>query len=84
MLQAANFHPQPNKAVDSPSGALPWRASQLFGFARRIMDRHSEDLAPAMAKRLDFLCQSNDALMTQLALPQVILQRINSLFRCRK
>lgn len=69
-LQATNFHPQPNKAVDSPSGGLPWRALQLLGFAGRIMVDRRSDSVPVAAKRLDFLCQSNDALMTSPTLSQ--------------
>lgn len=67
VLQATNFHPQPNKAVDSPFGDLPWRAPQLFGFTCRIIIACGHDQAAMRAKRLDFLCQNNDALMT----PQV-------------
>ena len=77
VLQATNFHPQRNKAVDSPSGDLPWRAPQLFGFTCRIIIACGHDQAAIRAKRLDFLCQTNDALMT----PQGALQRSNSLVR---
>lgn len=63
-LQAANFHPQPNKAVDSPSGDLPWRGLQLFGFAARIIAACGSAQRVVRAKRLDFLCQTDDALMT--------------------
>jgi hypothetical protein len=80
-LQATNFHPQPNKAVDSPSGDLPWRALQLFGFTCRIIIACGPDQAALRAKRLDFLCQTNDALMTPQDASQSALQRSNSLVR---
>jgi hypothetical protein len=80
-LQATNFHPQVNKAVDSPSGDLPWRVSQLFGFTHRIIIARGRDRASMKAKRLDFLCQNNDALMTPQAAPQGVLQCNNSLVR---
>ncbi len=81
VLQATNFHPQPNKAVDSPSGDLPWRAPQLFGFTYRIIIACGHDQAAMRAKRLDFLCQTNDALMTPQDASQGALQRSNSLVR---
>jgi len=81
VLQAANFHPQPNKAVDSPSGDLPWRAPQLFGFTCRIIIACGHDQAAMRAKRLDFLCQTNDALMTPQDASQGALHRSNSLVR---
>ena len=81
VLQATNFHPQPNKAVDSPSGDLPWRAPQLFGFTCRIIIACGHDQAAMRAKRLDFLCQTNDALMTPQDASQGALQRSNSLVR---
>jgi hypothetical protein len=81
VLQATNFHPQPNKAVDSLSGDLPWRAPQLFGFTCRIIFTCRRDQAARRAKRLDFLCQTNDALMTPQAPSQDVLQRSNSLVR---
>jgi hypothetical protein len=39
---------------------------------------HTSDLAAPRAKRLDFLCQTNDALMTPQAASQHVLQRSNS------
>ena len=81
VLQATNFHPQPNKAVDSPSGDLPWRAPQLFGFTCRIIIACGHDQAAMRAKRLDFLCQTNDALMTPQDASQGALHRSNSLVR---
>jgi hypothetical protein len=81
VLQATNFHPQVKKAVDSPSGDLPWRAPQLFGFTCRIIIACGHDQAAMRAKRLDFLCQINDALMTPQTASQGALQRNNSLVR---
>jgi hypothetical protein len=41
----------------------------------------TSDLTATMAKRLDFLCQTNDALMTPQIATQDVLQRSNLLVR---